>query len=145
MYLLEVKTKTPFYSIKLTSHISNSTWPFVAPFQAKKKKKKIVVLPSRGISEYLGGLVGRKYSFFLIIFLKSTQKYQIWVHFPPFFSKKVKNHSICQKLGAFPTLFFYFIFWDGSVTEGTQDLFLDLMRKCTFNLKIMSTYIIKGA
>ena len=49
----------------------------------KKKKKKIVELPSSGISEYLGQSVG-KYFFF-------TQKYKIWVHFLPFFSKKVNN------------------------------------------------------
>ena len=49
----------------------------------KEKEKKIVVLLLSGISEYLGWSV-IKYSF-LIKFLKSIQKYQIWVHFPPCF------------------------------------------------------------
>ena len=56
----------------------------------QKEKKKIVVLPSSGISEYLGRLVG-------IFFPKSSffkhqkYKYKIWVHFYLFSEKRWKN------------------------------------------------------
>ena len=56
------------------------------------QKKIIVVLPSSGISEK-GGSVGRKIIFFLIIFFKSTQKGQIWVHIPSFFSKNTQSEQ----------------------------------------------------
>ena len=75
-------------------------------------KKKMVVLPSSGVSEYLGGLVG-KYFFSLIIFLKSTQKYQIWVHFLPFFYKKVKKKtSNLTKIGCIPDPNFFILFFE---------------------------------
>ena len=55
-------------------------------------KKKIVVLPSSGISEYM--LVGQKINIFLIIFsLKSTQKVQNLDAFSAFFLKKGEKTS----------------------------------------------------
>ena len=50
------------------------------------------MLPSSGISEKVGS-VGRKIIFFLIIFLKSTQKGQIWVHISSFFSKNIQSEQ----------------------------------------------------
>ena len=99
---------------------------FVLTSETIKAKKKIVVLPSSGISEYLGWLVG----FFLNdSFLKSTQKYNIRVHFPLFFLEKgEKTPNLTKKLGAFPTLmlrFFFFLFFssifgDGWLLRATQ-------------------------
>ena len=46
-----------------------------------KKEKKIVVMPSSGIFEYLGRLV---WKFFLVLFFWSTHELKILVHFPLF-------------------------------------------------------------
>ena len=47
------------------------------------------------------------------------------MHFPPFFSKKVKKHPIWHKAGAFPTLnvLFHFWRWVGCWGSGQHHLF----------------------
>ena len=52
----------------------------------EKRKKKIDVLPATAISEYLGWSIWKYIYFFnsFFFFIKSTQKYNIWVHFSPF-------------------------------------------------------------
>ena len=44
--------------------------------------------------EFLNIWVGRSVGWKINIFFKSTQKYKIWVYFPPFFSQKIKKHLI---------------------------------------------------
>ena len=80
-----------------------------------RPKNIIVVLPSSGISEYIGSIVE---NLFWGKNLQSTQKYRIWATFH-IFPQKSPN---LKKLGSFQTitLSFYFLI---TVTESNTTLF----------------------
>ena len=91
-----------------------------------KAKKELLCCPQVKIQKKLGRLVG-KY-IFKIIFLKSAQKYQIWVPCLHHFSQKTnKQTPDLNKNGCFPNhiffFFFNFNFCPGWVTEGNTTLF----------------------
>ena len=138
--------KTARYHIKLYSIVDEPTLQllilinFVSrQVRPGQKKKKIVVLTSSGISEYLG----RSVIFFLIIFFvkstqstkvgcflqkrhlkKNTQSTKVGCIFHLFPQKRWKKHPIWQKLGTIQTLISCnFIFGDGSVAEGNTTFF----------------------
>ena len=75
-----------------------------------KKRRKLLCCPQVEFLNIWGSRLEN--IFFLITILKSTHKYQKWVHFPLFSQqkkkkkKKMNKHPILQKLGAFPTLTF---------------------------------------
>ena len=71
-----------------------------------------------GFLQKLGRSVGKL--FFLNNFFKSTQKGQIWVHIPSFFSKNTQSE---QNWVLSRPYFFYFYFWIGSVAEGNTTFF----------------------
>ena len=73
---------------------------------------------------WIFGLVGRKIIFLFNYISLKHPKVQHLVEFSTFFLKKVKkNHPIWPNLGVFSTLFFSFIFGDGSVAEGNTTCF----------------------
>ena len=87
------------------------------------RPKKKIVLPSSGISEYLDWLVN-------LFFLKSTEKYNIRVHFHLFSQKRWKNNQSDKRLGAFLTLtFFKFYFWRWLVAKGNTTTLFSLYIK----------------
>ena len=112
-FLKATKTWTQFNCLWKVTRLPiriKCDWVLLPHWQSGQKKK-IVVLPSREISKYRS--VSWK------IFLKSTQKYQISVYYPPFFSKRWKNTQ-----SAFPTLAFIILFFEmGRSLRATQDFF----------------------
>ena len=87
------------------------------------QKKKIVVFPSRGISEYLERSVSEIIIFFPHYFW-STQKYQIWVYFLPFFSKKVKKTPNLTQIRCIPDPSFFNSFLEmGQSVRAAQHFF----------------------
>ena len=63
----------------------------------KKKKKKKNCFVALKWNLWIFGSVGREMFIFLIICLKSTQRYKIWAYFPPFFAKKKWKNTQSDK------------------------------------------------
>ena len=114
-----------------------------------KTKKNIVVLPSSGISAYLGRSVGKYILLFIYLsFLKKHPKAQNLGVFSTFFLKKVKKHTISQKFGAFLTTFFFLtlflemgrspratqhFFFLGLIPQKIDDINLKLLTSTSFS------------
>ena len=80
------------------------------------------MLPSSGISEYLGLLV--RNMFFNDIFKKHPKVSNLGAFSTFFLKTGEKNHQICQKFDAFPTLLFFILFFEmGQLVRVTQDSF----------------------
>ena len=147
--------KTGRYHIKLYSIVDEPTLliiliNFVSRQVRPSQKKKIVVLPSSGISEYLN-----MFFFLIIFFVKSTQstkvgcflqkdnlkkktpKVQKLGAFSTFFlkkgeKKKKKTHTIWPKIGYITNPnFFWFFFWRWVSCWGKHNIFFffDLIGK----------------
>ena len=77
------------------------------------------MVPSSGISEYSGLLVGYLLNYY---FLKSIQKYKIWVYLPPFLFKKKKKKKPAKNWVFSRSVLLYFLRWVGR--WGQHNIFL---------------------